>query len=384
MGTPPRVSSVACRPPRIPYMAGRQAERTGDRDNMLTGDALGLILATLQTDCVNWWAPPAASAALGVIEHDDLLTARRVVSQESRALARLADSLNGRFADATEFLAATRGRIVVSGMGKSGHIANKIAATFASTGAPALFVHPAEASHGDLGMITEADTLLMLSNSGETPELADLVTYATRFRIPLIAIVGRAPSTLADSATIALVLPDEREAGTLGLAPTTSTIMMLALGDALAVALLERKGLTAEDFKIYHPGGKLGRRLVRVADIMQAGDALPLVPTATAMAEALIVMTAKRLGCIGAIDADGTLIGIVTDGDLRRHMDTRLLERRVSDIMTRDPVTIHAAALGAEAVHLMNRHQITSLFVCETKRPVGIVHIHDCLRAGLA
>ena len=329
-------------------------------------------------------SPTAVSAALDIAEHADLVAARRVVSQESRALARLSEALTERFVDATEILAATRGRIVVSGMGKSGHIANKMAATFASTGAPALFVHPAEASHGDLGMITDADTLLMLSNSGETPELADLVNYATRFRIPLVAIVGRAPSTLAEAATVALVLPDEPEAGTLGLAPTTSTIMMLALGDALAVALLERKGLTADDFKIYHPGGKLGRRLVRVADIMHAGDDLPLVPAETAMAEALIVMTAKRLGCVGAVDGGGALAGIVTDGDLRRHMDAELLQRPVSDVMTTDPITIHAGALGVEAVHLMNRCQITSLFVTEEKRPVGVVHIHDCLRAGLA
>lgn len=328
--------------------------------------------------------PSAASAALDVIGHDDLAAARRVVSQESRALARLAEGLTERFVDATALLAATRGRIVLSGMGKSGHIANKIAATFASTGAPALFVHPAEASHGDLGMIARDDTLLMLSNSGETPELADLVTYATRFHIPLVAIVGRAPSTLAAAATVALVLPDEPEAGTLGLAPTTSTIMMLALGDALAVALLERKGLTAEDFKLYHPGGKLGRRLVRVADIMHEGDALPLVAADMAMSEALIVMTAKRLGCIGAVDGDGALLGIVTDGDLRRHMDANLLQRLVSELMTEHPVTIPATALGAEAVHLMNERQITSLFVMEAGRPVGIVHIHDCLRAGLA
>ena len=328
--------------------------------------------------------PTAISAALDLVEHADLAAARRVVGQESRALARLSESLTERFVDATEILAATRGRIVVSGMGKSGHIANKMAATFASTGAPALFVHPAEASHGDLGMITDADTLLMLSNSGETPELADLVNYGKRFRIPLVAIVGRAPSTLAEAATVALVLPNEPEAGTLGLAPTTSTIMMLALGDALAVALLERKGLTADDFKIYHPGGKLGRRLVRVADIMHAGDDLPLVPADTAMAEALIVMTAKRLGCVGAVDGEGTLAGIVTDGDLRRHMDAQLLQRSVCEVMTTDPITIHAGALGVEAVHLMNRCQITSLFVTEERRPVGVVHVHDCLRAGLA
>ena len=329
-------------------------------------------------------SPTAASAALDAIEHADLAAARRVVSQESRALARLSEALTGRFVDATKIFAATQGRIVVSGMGKSGHIANKIASTFASTGAPALFVHPAEASHGDLGMITDADTLLMLSNSGETPELADLLNYAKRFRIPLVAIVGKAPSTLANAVTVALVLPDEPEAGTLGLAPTTSTIMMLALGDALAVALLERKGLTAEDFKLYHPGGKLGRRLVWVADIMHAGDSLPLVRADAAMAEALIVMTAKRLGCVGAIDGEGALVGIVTDGDLRRHMDAGLLQEPVSEIMSVDPVTIHSGALGAEAVHLMNRCQITNIFVVEEKRPVGVVHIHDCLRVGLA
>ena len=329
-------------------------------------------------------SPTAASAALDAIEHADLAAARRVVSQESRALARLSEALTGRFVDATKIFAATQGRIVVSGMGKSGHIANKIASTFASTGAPALFVHPAEASHGDLGMITDADTVLLLSNSGETPELADLLNYAKRFRIPLVAIVGKAPSTLADAASVALVLPDEPEAGTLGLAPTTSTIMMLALGDALAVALLERKGLTAEDFKLYHPGGKLGRRLVWVADIMHAGDSLPLVRADAAMAEALIVMTAKRLGCVGAIDGEGALVGIVTDGDLRRHMDAGLLQEPVSEIMSVDPVTIHSGALGAEAVHLMNQCQITNIFVVEGKRPVGVVHIHDCLRVGLA
>ena len=326
----------------------------------------------------------AASALIEAAEHDALAAARRVVRQESRALARLAEELSDRFVDAIELLATVRGRIVVSGMGKSGHIANKIAATLASTGAPALFVHPAEASHGDLGMITDADALLMLSNSGETPELADLVTYAKRFRIPLVAIVGGAPSALAGAATITLVLPDEPEAGTLGLAPTTSTTMMLALGDALAVALLDRSGLTAEDFKLYHPGGKLGRRLIHVADIMHDGEAVPLVPADMAMSEALIAMTAKRFGCVGAIDGEGSLIGIVTDGDLRRHMNANLLQRPVRQIMTHGPRTIQAGALGVEAVRMMNERSITSLFVAEGKRPIGIVHIHDCLRAGLA
>ena len=326
----------------------------------------------------------AESASNEGAEHDDLAAGRRVLRLESRALARLADSLTDSFVHATELLAAVRGRIVVSGMGKSGHIANKIAATFASTGAPAFFVHPAEASHGDLGMITEADALLALSNSGETPELSDLVNYAKRFEIPLVAIVGKAESTLGEAATVALAVPDEPEAGTLGLAPTTSTTMMLALGDALAVALLERKGLTAEDFKLFHPGGKLGQRLIRVADIMHTDDAVPLVDVEALMSEALIEITAKRFGCVGAIDADGALVGIVTDGDLRRHMKPELLQVPVRDVMTTAPQTIHASALGAEAVHTMNERKITSLFVVDAHRPVGIVHIHDCLRAGLA
>ncbi len=350
----------------------------------MTAHAPDIKLATTLMESPIRMSPSSASIPIEAAEHNDLAAAQRVIRQESRALARMAEELSDRFIDATELLATVRGRIVVSGMGKSGHIANKIAATFASTGAPALFVHPAEASHGDLGMITDADALLVLSNSGETPELADLVNYTKRFRIPLVAIVGRASSTLAEAATIALILPDEPEAGTLGLAPTTSTTMMLALGDALAVALLERKGLTAEDFKLYHPGGKLGRRLIRVADIMHAGDALPLVPADMAMAEALIAMTAKRFGCVGVINGQGSLIGIVTDGDLRRHMDANLLRRPVRQIMTHSPKTIQPGALGVEAVGMMNERAITSLFVVEGKRPIGIIHIHDCLRAGLA
>ncbi len=324
----------------------------------------------------------------GLVEPDiadrDLTAARRVLAQESRALKRLAESLDERFAEAAELLGAVRGRIVVSGMGKSGHIGNKIAATFASTGAPALFVHPAEASHGDLGMVTDDDALLMLSNSGETPELDALLNYAKRFGIPVVAIVGKGESSLARAATVSLVLPDEPEAGTLGLAPTTSTTMTLALGDALAVALLERKGFTAEDFRLYHPGGKLGSRLVRVTDIMHGGDAVPLVPAGMPMSEALIVITSKRFGCVGATDADGALVGIVTDGDLRRHMDQDFLRRPVRQIMTPDPKTISGSALGVEAARMMNACEITSLFVIEDDRPIGIVHIHDCLRAGLA
>jgi len=272
---------------------------------------------------------------------------------------------------------------VVSGMGKSGHVATKIAATLASTGAPALFVHPAEASHGDLGMITAEDALLLLSNSGETAELADLLQFAKRRGIPVVGITGRAGSTLSEAASVALVLPEAPEACPLGLAPTTSTTLMLALGDALSVALLERKGFTAEDFQVFHPGGKLGRRLLRVRDIMHQGEGVPVIAAAAAMAEALIVMTGKGFGCVGALDEEGRLVGIITDGDLRRHMGDGLLRRAVGEVMTARPRTIRPAAFAAEALAVMNERKITSLFAIEDGRPVGILHVHDCLRAGL-
>jgi arabinose-5-phosphate isomerase len=269
-------------------------------------------------------------------------------------------------------------------MGKSGHVARKIAATLASTGTPAQFVHPAEASHGDLGMVAAGDAVLALSNSGDTAELSDIVAYAARVRIPLVAMTRRSPSPLADAADVALVLPATEEACSLGLAPTTSTTMMLALGDAIAVALLERKGFSAEDFKIFHPGGRLGRRLLRVADVMHEGSAVPLVPRGTPMSEAVLVMTAKSFGCVGVTE-DGRIAGIVTDGDLRRHMEDDLLARRVEEVMTPRPKTIEAGALAAEALGIMNEHAITSLMVVDEKRrPVGILHIHDCLRAGIA
>ena len=246
-----------------------------------------------------------------------------------------------------------------------------------------MFVHPAEASHGDLGMITNADALIVLSNSGETSELSDMVHYAKRFEIPLIAIVGRPRSTLGDAASVTLVLPETPEACPLGLAPTTSTTMMVALGDALAVALLERKGFTEEDFQLFHPGGKLGQRLIRVGDIMHDGEAVPLVDADTAMSEALIVMTAKSFGCVGVTDAEGRLVGVVTDGDLRRHMKTDLLDRTVKTVMTASPLSIRPSALAAEAVRIINERKITSLFVVDKDQPIGILHVHDCLRAGL-
>ncbi|MDX1540408.1 MAG: KpsF/GutQ family sugar-phosphate isomerase [Geminicoccaceae bacterium] len=311
---------------------------------------------------------------------------RRVLAVEADALTTLAQALDDSFERAVERLAGVAGRVVVTGMGKSGHIARKIASSFASTGTPALFVHPAEASHGDLGMITAADLVLALSNSGETPELAHLVDYSRRFEIPLVAMVGRRRSALADAADVALVLPPLEEACPLGLAPTTSTTCMLALGDALAVALLERRGFGANDFGVLHPGGRLGQRLIRVAELMHQGSAVPLVALAAPMSEALLVMTEKRLGCVGVLDGP-RLAGIITDGDLRRHMSPDLLDQPAAAVMTPDPRTIRPQALVSEALSLMNRPErpVTVLFaVDQDGAPEGVLHMHDCLRAGVA
>jgi arabinose-5-phosphate isomerase len=317
---------------------------------------------------------------------DDLRAGERVLRLEAEAILAVARGLDDSFIRVLDLLAGIEGRIVVTGMGKSGHVARKIAATLASTGSPALFVHPAEASHGDLGMIARNDAVLALSNSGDTPELADIVAYTRRFRIPLAAITGGSGSALVGAADAALILPRIEEACPMGLAPTTSTTVMLALGDALAVALFERRGFSLTDFKLLHPGGKLGRRLLKVADVMHVGERLPLVASETAMAEAILVMTEKSFGCVGIIDAAGRLIGIVTDGDLRRHMSNGLLSRRAHEVMTADPKTIRPQALAAEALALMNlsEHPFTALFAVEESRPVGIIHMHDCLRAGVA
>jgi arabinose-5-phosphate isomerase len=315
----------------------------------------------------------------------DLDVARRVLATEAAGLHALADSLDDRFPRAIALLDGSSGRIVVTGMGKSGHVARKIAATLASTGAPALFVHPAEASHGDLGMIVPGDAVLALSNSGETAELADLVTHCHRFGLPLVAITARADSALAKAATVALILPPAVEACPMGLAPTTSTTMQLALGDALAVALLTRRGFTAQDFRRFHPGGRLGQRLRRVRDVMHQGDAMPLVTPETGMDRALVIMTEKRFGCLGVTGPDGRLIGILTDGDLRRAMDPGLLTRQVGEIMTRDPRTIGPEALADEALRAMNAQdrRVTTLFVVDPARvPLGILHVHDLLRVG--
>lgn len=308
---------------------------------------------------------------------------KAVLQQEIKGLQALCDALGNEFERAVDLLAAVEGRIIITGMGKSGHVARKIAATMASTGTPAHFVHPAEASHGDLGMITQQDAVLALSNSGETAELTDILYYCKRFSIPLVGMVRRQGSMLVDAATIALVLPDTPEASPTG-APTTSTTMMMALGDSLAVALLERRGFTKEDFSIYHPGGKLGKAFLRVSDLMHKGDEVPRVSMQQSMPEVLLAMTQKRFGCAGVEDASGILMGIVTDGDLRRHMSGDILSKTAAEIMTVQPVTIRPGALAAEALSIMNDRKITSLFVVENKKAVGIIHIHDCLRAGIA
>jgi arabinose-5-phosphate isomerase len=314
----------------------------------------------------------------------DLAVARRVFQTEAKGLEALSQSLGESFSEALDRMAKCKGRVVVSGIGKSGHVAHKIAATLASTGSPAFFVHPAEASHGDLGMVMREDVVLAISNSGETAELADLVAHTRRFRIPLIALTSRAKSSLADNADVALVLPAAAEACPMGLAPTTSTTLTMALGDALAVALMERRGFTADDFQRFHPGGQIGRNLLKVGDIMHRGDQVPLISQDSTMADALIEMTAKHFGCVGVLDERGRLIGIVTDGDLRRHMSANLPSKIVRDVMTPSPVTIRAKALAAEALGVMNERAITALFVLDGRETVGIIHIHDCLRAGVA
>ncbi len=312
-----------------------------------------------------------------------LTTGRQVISREADALEKLAASLGDSFSQAVELMQNTTGRVIVSGMGKSGHIGRKIAATLASTGTPAFFVHPAEASHGDLGMMTREDVVLVLSNSGETPELADVIAYTRRFSIPMIGIASKADSTLLRQCDIAILLPDAKEVCPMGLAPTTSTTMTLALGDALSVALMEHQKITPERYHDFHPGGKLGARLSKVRDLMHVD--LPLVAENTNMGEALLVISQKGFGVVGVRAQNGDLAGVITDGDLRRHMKG-LLDLTAKDVMTVSPRTIHPDALAQEAVAVMNDGKITCLFVVDPsngQRAVGILHIHDCLRAGV-
>jgi arabinose-5-phosphate isomerase len=313
-----------------------------------------------------------------------LASATRTLNTEIAGLELLASTLGSEFVGAVELLAGVTGRVIVSGMGKSGHIAKKITATLASTGTPAHYVHPAEASHGDLGMITGQDIVLGLSWSGETPELSNLLSYVKRFKIPLIALTSNANSALGKAATICLTLPKAEEACPNGLAPTTSTTMQLALGDALCVALLEHRGFTASDFKNFHPGGKLGAALTTLADIMHSGDSLPLCQEQHDMSEALVTMSEKGFGCLGVVNEQGNITGIITDGDLRRHMNDGLLNRKAVDIMTRDPKTVTANMLTGEALAVMNENKIQGLFICDKASPTGFIHLHDLLRIGTA
>ena len=314
----------------------------------------------------------------------DLAAARRVLGLASEALSALSGGLDGSFSKAVDTILAAKGRVIVSGMGKSGHVGRKVAATLSSTGTPAHFVHPAEAAHGDMGAITPDDVLLLLSKGGETEELAHLITYAKRFHIPVIAIACRDDSTLMRAADVALLLPDAPESCAIGMAPTTSTTMMMALGDALAVALMERRGFDADRYRDFHPGGSLGRALIRVSDLMHTGSEVPLCGQDAPMQEVLLAMASGRLGCVGIVDGAGALAGIVTDGDIRRHATKGLEGRAARDVMTRDPKVAAPGKLAAEALTLMTEKNITQLFVLEDARPIGVLHIHDCLRAGLA
>jgi len=325
-----------------------------------------------------------------VQDEDDapIQSALRTFEAEASGIAALAgameDGLGRPFREAVAMILAARGRAVVTGMGKSGHVGRKLAATLSSTGTPAMFVHPAEASHGDLGMITAEDVILALSWSGETVELKNLIDYSRRFRIPLIAITAEVTSTLGRAADVVLALPAAREACPHNLAPTTSALMQLALGDALSIALLESRGFTPRDFRVFHPGGKLGAALKLVRQIMHGGDQLPLVRLGTHMNNAIVEMSAKGFGCVGIVDGDGVMTGIITDGDLRRHMGPRLLETVVDDVMTRRPKSVRPDQLVSEVLELLNSSKITALFVIDNGRPVGLVHMHDLLRAGVA
>lgn len=308
-------------------------------------------------------------------------TARRVITTEARALDLLAESIGPSFVSAIDTILAAKGRVVVSGMGKSGHIARKIAATLASTGTPAQFVHPAEASHGDLGMVTKGDVALVISNSGETPEIADIVAHTRRFSIPLIGVAGREGSTLLQQADVPILLPPAQEACGSGIVPTTSTTMTLALGDALSIVLMEHRRFTPDHFRTFHPGGKLGAKLLLVADLMHAE--MPLVRDSAPMSEAILAISKKGFGVTGVINDAGLLAGIITDGDLRRHMNG-LLEHRAGEVMTSAPRTISPGQLAEAALAEMQDRKITCLFAVDAEgRPAGILHIHDCLRAGL-
>lgn len=314
---------------------------------------------------------------------DAIKTAKEVIDTEIAGLNALKQGLNGEFSDVLAILKGAKGRIIVTGMGKSGHVARKIAATFSSTGAPALFVHPGEASHGDLGMISPTDVILALSKSGETSELGDILAYAARFTIPVVGITTKAGSTLVNASRAALILPDAKEACGETRAPTTSTTMMMAAGDALAVALLRDRGFTSSDFHSFHPGGNLGAALRRVRDMMHGADALPLTPRDASLEDVVEKISSGGFGCVGVVNDKGELDGIITDGDLRRSLGKSLANMKAAEIMTDKPQTTTADALAGDVLALMSRKKITALFVIDSKKPIGLVHVHDCLHSGV-
>lgn len=320
------------------------------------------------------------------MENTDISNAVRTIEREIEALKTMENSLDENLTKALDLLEKCRGRVIVTGMGKSGHIGRKIAATLASTGTPSFFIHPAEASHGDLGMLTTDDVVIAISNGGESKELSDILLFCKRYGISLIAITKNPQSSLGKNSDLVLKLPDNGEACPLGLAPTSSTTATLVMGDILAIDLMERKGFSEADYKQRHPGGKLGAILRKVSDLMHTGKEMPLVSEDAIMQEALIEMSSKMLGCVGVIDKEGNLEGIITDGDLRRWMSPNLITEKVSTVMTRHPKTIAPDVLAIEAVNVMNNtgNGITNLFVVDKQKPIGVIHIHDCLRAGVA
>lgn len=319
-------------------------------------------------------------------ENKDIVAAKQAIDREVEALEIMKNELDDNLSKVLNLMQKTKGRVIVTGMGKSGHIGRKIAATLASTGTPSFFVHPGEASHGDLGMLTANDVVLAISNGGESRELSDILMYCKRYNIPLVAMTKNPDSTLGKAGDYLLKLPNDGEACPLGLAPTSSTTATLVLGDVLAICLMERKGFSATDYKQRHPGGKLGAILCKVSDLMHSGDEMPIISEDAIMQEALMVMSEKMLGCVGAVNKKGELVGIITDGDLRRWMSPKLIEEKVSKVMTRNPKTIRPDVLASEAVYVMNNtgRGITNLFVVEDdNKPIGLIHIHDCLRAGV-
>lgn len=319
------------------------------------------------------------------MENKDILSARRTIDKEIEALNIMRNNLDEKLTTTLDLLQNIKGRVIVTGMGKSGHIGKKIAATLASTGTPAFFVHPAEASHGDLGMLTDKDCVLAISNGGESKELSDIIVYSKRYGIPLIAMTKNPNSSLGKAGDYLLQLPDDGEACPLGLAPTSSTTATVVLGDAIAICLIERRGFSKVDYKQRHPGGKLGAILKKVSDLMHSGNDIPLISDKATMQEALLEMTSKRLGCVGIVDSQQHLLGIITDGDLRRYLSADVLSKKASDVMTKNPKTIAPDILVAEAVNVLNTKKITQLFVVnEDNIPLGIIHLHDCLQAGVA